>query len=466
MPDFPRYDSERSLTTQQPRAIRDDADIQDSAGKLTKQTTNSLATFQEGLVKYQQFTEKVQQDTALYNYKIGAMEISNQAVQDTNIQNESKYQKQLADLQKNSVKGISSERVKNGIAAELNYLNTVSAIGIRTEFMKKNVLHGQAVKTGELELAAQSGNVAAVESITKEAIKDNIWDELSAEEKRIKYTSKAKMNMFTQDYNIDISKTEENLAKNTYGFNMKELEAAHQILEKETKMIQMQNQNTLLTEYVNKQDIDISIVKDKMNKKQITPGFAEALIKKINNPKPDKVSRDVEFIALQNKSMKLMEKLDKASPNEILSHMTEIMQAHELGLVDKSDVDRAVKELNPLLDNQFKKMAIDVLEKSNPKTWQEHIQFWIDSNFTDKYSDKRNTIQARMYRKMLDASIAGKDLDAELVNVMNYELDLQLADNKAAPDRQFATNPENNQRIYSDDGGLTWFDSKTGKEVK
>jgi hypothetical protein len=141
--------------------------------------------------------------------------------------------------------------------------------------------------------------------------------------------------------------------------------------------------------------------------------------------------------------------------------MTEVMQAHESGYLGKDDVNRMIKELNPIMNDKFNKLSDEVLTKANPKTWQEHITFW-----TDEYAQDRPEIKARMYRRMLDASLEGKNLDNELAKVMEDEISLQLAENKAAPDRQFATNPQTNQRVYSDDGGLTWFDSKTGKEIK
>lgn len=231
MPDFPRYDSQRSLTTQQPRALRNDADIQDSAEGLTKKASNALGIAQEGIIKYQQFTEKVQQDTALFNFKAGAQEISNAAVQDGDITSEAKYQSLLNNLAKNSTKGISSERVKNGLAAELNYMQSVASVGIQSEFMKKNLLHGQALAQANLDSLAQTpGSELAIQNAVKEAINTGYWDEVEGYKKEKQALKDMRDNSFRQDLNTDIEAAKKNLEKNTYGFDSKELSLSQRIL--------------------------------------------------------------------------------------------------------------------------------------------------------------------------------------------------------------------------------------------
>ena len=71
-----------------------------------------------------------------------------------------------------------------------------------------------------------------------------------------------------------------------------------------------------------------------------------------------------------------------------------------------------------------------------------------------------------MYRKLIDGMGRGENGQVLLGKIIEEEIDIQLADNLNKPDRQYAVNAGNKKRIYSDDGGATWFDEKTGKEVK
>lgn len=463
MPDFPRANSERSLTTQQPLALRNDADVRDEASGKARVAGAAVDSLSKNVMDWNAAVETIQKDTALFNYKTGLQKISNDAVLDKDITAESKYQKQIQDLKKDVLGGVESNNLKARMASELNYMETVGAIGIQTEFRKKTVVHGQAIAISNLELLSQApGSEKAIKESIKSAETNGYWNEITSGKLERKYLGIMRMNEFTQDYNNSVKLAGERVASNYYKFSsMQEREAAQTILEKESKKVQMRNENNLLTAYLNKEDIDPTNVTEMMNKQNITPKFAESFVKKLENPMPDRISRDTEFIMLQNKSMALMNKGSKATTADILTHMAEVMQAHASGVLDKTDVNRMIKELNPVMDDQFEKLSDEAMAKANPKTWQEHISFW-----SDEYAQDRPEIKARMYRRMLDAAIAGKDLNNELTNVMDDEITLQLAENKAAPDRQFGTNPDTNQRIYSDDGGSTWFDEKTKKEIK
>ena len=214
MPEFPRYNSERSLTTKQPRAMHPGADIRNEAGALTKRAKGAVDDFSKTLMAWNKNVERVQTDTALYNYKMDLQEISNDAVNEQDITKLGDYQKRLAKLKEQVLGSVGSNHVKNQMAAELNYMESVGNVGLQKEFRQKVIIHDQARATGELDNAARTGNIYEVERITAKAVEDGTWNELEAEKRRIQYSSKARMSAFTADLNANPKQTKQNLKKN------------------------------------------------------------------------------------------------------------------------------------------------------------------------------------------------------------------------------------------------------------
>lgn len=358
MPDFPRADSQRALTTQQPRALRNDADIQDRAGKMTKQTTAALDTAQQGMMQWQTHVDKVQQDTALYNYKIGMQKISNDAVLDTDITAEAKYQKQVQDLKKDVLKGVSSEYVKNNMAAELNYMQTVGAIGIQSEFRKKTVLHGQAVAQANLDLLAQSpGNEEAIKKATKDAIKTGYWDEPTAYAKEKKALTDMRQNSFIQDLNEDPAKAQQALLKNTYGFSVEELESAGKIYERDLKVIQNQNEKDFIQQKLDgtlKEDV----IRDAIKKKKVDPQSGIAMIKDLNTVVQPQATQ-LDKVTAFNKLVAMRDSLKDKDPwfwtnstfSERAKYRAEVFDAHRKGLISTDEMEKDF--LSPEVSDKF-----------------------------------------------------------------------------------------------------------------
>lgn len=358
MAEFPRANSERALTTKQPLALRDDFVAEDSAGKLTKQTTNALSGVQDSMVKYQAFTEKVQQDTALYNYKTGAQEIANRAVEDTNIQNEGLYQKQLLELQKNSVKGISSERVKNGLSAEMNYMNTVASVGIQTEFRKKTLLHGQAVAQANLDTLAQTpGNESAIKSAVQDAVKTGYWDEVTGYSKEKSALKDMRKNGLIQLVNDDPAEAEKALVSNKPGFDVAELDNAWKIYDRELKSIQDQTEKEFMQMKLDK-TLNEDVIRIAIKKKKLDPQSGIAMIKDLNTvvqPKATALDKTAAF----NKLVAMRDALKDKDPwfwtdstfKERTKYRAEVYNAHSQGLISDDEMDKDF--LSPEISDKF-----------------------------------------------------------------------------------------------------------------
>ena len=459
MPEFPRYNSSGQMTTQKPQP---DAP-QDAEGAIQGQLAKTFQSAQESVVKWAESMDTIQSTVFKANAEAGIQDVLARYEADPKYNDISKYKEELSKLKSEVVTGFTTPRAGKQASFEYDHAARLANIKLDGIFKKKSIDAGQAASMRILDGISNTPTLDYKERITAELdtqINAGIFDRKDAYELERTQVKKAKKNMFIGDIASSPSLAEERLSKNEYEFDVREMSDAKGILENETNKIQMAQKNDLLTAYLNGEDISPIAVKKLMNEKKIDPTFASSLLEKIENPKPDKLSRDVAFIELQNKGTELLAKGNKATAGDISKYMTEIMQNHVAGILDKDDVDRMIKNFNPIMQDKFEKVAEEVLSKSNPKTFMQKITFW-----SDEYATKKPEIKARMYRKMLDSMIAGKKPDKALAQIIDDELNIQLADNVAKPDRQFATNPETNQRIYSDDGAI-WFDEKTGKEIK
>lgn len=169
MPDFPRAHSERALTTKQPRALRNDADVRNEAGERAKVAGLATKNLTNDLVKWNTYVEGVQEDTALFNYKTGVQDIAAERAVDNDISgaSETYYQQKMKDLRQNVLTGIDSDRVKKGMAPQLDYMETVGNIGLQSDLRKKVVLADHALTMKFIDNEIQHPTDDSLENIKK-----------------------------------------------------------------------------------------------------------------------------------------------------------------------------------------------------------------------------------------------------------------------------------------------------------
>lgn len=301
MPEFPRHSSQRSLTTQQPRAFRQDADIRSDAADRSKIAGKAIADVTDTMTKWNAAVEKVQYDTAMYNFKSGLQEISNEVVLDPDITAEATYQKKMQDLRKSVTKGIGNTGLVNRMTPELNYLENMGSLGIQQEFRKKTIIHGQKIKLDELSLVAQNPTADGpeqIKAIVDDAVKSGYWDEVKGRQLQKQYTDDLRENMFIQDLNADPATTEKNLMKNNYGFDVDELENAGKIYERELKVIQNQTEENLIEMYVNN-TLTEDTIREQLRLGKVSASFAKTQIKALNTVTIPKVEA-LESVTQQN----------------------------------------------------------------------------------------------------------------------------------------------------------------------
>ena len=347
MPEFPRAHSDRALTTRQPRAFRDDADIQDQAGKRTKIASNAVAQVTETANKWNQAVEKIQTDTAMYNFKVGLQEIANEAVNENDIAAESRYQKKVQDLKKEVVGGINNPGLVNRMGPELDYMVNMGSLGIQKTFRDKTVIHGQKVKTQEMALAAQTGDIDGIAALAKDGVSSGYWNELEAYKLETKYKKEARENMFIQDLNDNPAEAEKALARNAYGFDVEELDNAGKVFERQLNVIQNQTAEEFMQMKLDGTLKDEDLIRQAVAIKKLDPKVGIAMIKDLNTvvaPKATALDKTTEFnkLVAMRDALKSKESawlgLGNADWEQRANYRAAVFNAHASGLITDAEM--------------------------------------------------------------------------------------------------------------------------------
>lgn len=350
MPEFPRHHSERTPTTAQPRALRKDADVRDEARHRTRAAVSGIAEITDATLKWNAAVEKIQADTARHNFKLGIHEISNQAVQDTDITAEPIYQKKIQDLRKQVTDGLGNPSLAKRMGAELDYMANMGSLGIQSTFRKKTIIHGQKVKMDELNMIAQNpteNSAVEIKAVIADAVKAGYWDEVQGYKYEQRYLAQMRQNMFIQDLNEDPAQAQKNMLKNTYGFTIEELNDAGKIFERELKVIQNQTEiegmqmkldGTLTEDWL----------RDQMKIKKLGAKAGIAMIKDLNTivaPKATALDKTAEFNRLVAMRTALKKKenvflgFGDASFDERTEYRAAVFDAHRKGLITDSEME-------------------------------------------------------------------------------------------------------------------------------
>lgn len=361
MPEFPRHDSSRSLTTDQPRAFRDDADIRTDAAANNKIASNAIDSVTDTTMKWNAAVEQVQTDTMMYNMKLGVQEAANAAAEDPNLDSEQTYLKKVQDLRKQVTKGVSIS-VANRAAAELDYVAAMGTVGIQSEYRKKTIIHGQAVSMGELTLITNSAidpkaGAAAIKLEVDKAVKSGYWNEVEALNKQAYYNKEMKQNIFIKDINADPAKAEQNLLQNSYDFDVQELENAGKVYERELKVIRNQTEE-LLIDMKSAGTLTEDVIKEQRRIGKIDANFANAQLedmRKVTIPKVTALESIKQANILATKYNALKDKewgWKNASFEERTQFRADVYKAHAKGWID-DDL------MNAYLDKKKDKLRSD-----------------------------------------------------------------------------------------------------------
>jgi len=150
MPEFPRAHSSASLTTQKPRADRNDADYRSDAAVRSKQDASFLASVKDTTVKWNDAVVTSQVNAFKAQKGIFMADVKSRAQLDPDQNNANKYIKEIDDYNKRAFNGM-SEQAKLAAGAELFVDSEVAKIQINGVFQKKVIVEGVKNLTTSIE---------------------------------------------------------------------------------------------------------------------------------------------------------------------------------------------------------------------------------------------------------------------------------------------------------------------------
>ena len=244
MPVFPRAHSDRALTTKQPRALDQKADIRTDAADRTKVATDALSDMTAATQKWQQHIDKLQKDTALYNYKVGAQEISNEAVLNQDLSKRGEYFKRIENLKKEVTKGLPAG-VVNSMTPELDYYSNMTTLGVEHEFRTKEIYAGIAIGTADIQFQVNNPTPESEKLIAKRAermVKEDLINEKEAYKLIADATDDVRFNRFLMEYREDPVAAEKKFNSKEYAMTITTREKAFSKL-KELKRLYREAEN-------------------------------------------------------------------------------------------------------------------------------------------------------------------------------------------------------------------------------
>jgi len=192
----------------------------------------------------------------------------------------------------------------------------------------------------------------------------------------------------------------------------------------------------------------VTMMNSENPEEKISPRFAKAVIENIRSAKKYKKSNKVNttFNKLAGDILDPKNKKEDEIRNELLSK-------NAVGELDDSDFQT--------LYTFFTGVKKDTVDKAMPKkTWMERLF----NNGKDK--GLRQEVITGMFKQYMQKVNNGDDPAKAVSEIINTHLDNHLAEEAKKPNRQYATNPQTKQRIYSEDNGTTWYDEKTKELIK
>lgn len=130
-------------------------------------------------------------------------------------------------------------------------------------------------------------------------------------------------------------------------------------------------------------------------------------------------------------------------------------------LLNKNAVGELSNDDFKTLNTFFQSINKEAVDKAMPK------KTWLERLFNNgKDAGIRQEIITDMYKQYMNKVSTGEDPGKAVSEIISMHLNQHLTEQAKTPNRQYANNPQTKQRAYSDDGGVTWHDEKTGNLIK
>lgn len=436
-----------------------------------KGVVNSIENAEDTLIKVRDFRQQTEANNLTFER---LSEIKSRADQDIDFDS-TKYETEIDKLGQEAAKTISGQLAKDEFMAGFQKQAIAAKWGIKNEFRARELksidasIDYQAQQIidsyGGMNDAEKMTSVANYRKSLENGVSVGIYNKATADAKYAKFQKDVVEGKVEYDIldNPDYALGELQKGKEGEYATLPDNKRVDFIKQAETRIEKIKNQQEeAIAIAVNQREadlIDLKIngtltepqVKKERDQGNISAKFADAMIGALRNPRVDKK------VAAQ-------EKKNNTAFNKIALDMVDITKK-------PGDIRNELLRKNAvgeLTDNDFQVLytfnqAItkEAIDKAMPKkTWLQRLF----NNSKDK--GIRQEIIADMFKQYMQRIAQGDDPGKAVSEITSTYLDQHLADEAKKPDRSYAINPQNKQRIYSEDGGATWHNEKTGELVK
>lgn len=254
-----------------------------------------------------------------------------------------------------------------------------------------------------------------------ENVKNGVYKHLNPDDK-ITLVKAAKSSWFLTDLNSDPAQTEKNLIGNIYGFSIAEKETAQKVYNQEVQAIQKNNEDALTTMIVNGQDVPDELVRDKVNRKLISPKFGETILKK----EPLVAARAIDekilrFNSLVERSSSITEKrvgnlfgIIKPSFKDLSELRADILLAAKDGYITESE-SKTLLKLTSDSFNAHKPFDNAV------STLASHSKMYANSK-------AQAEVKASMYSQLFDMIQEGKDPNVAVAEIIKRQIQQEVTE--------------------------------------
>ncbi len=457
MPSFPRYNSRASITTERPGPLATGAAERTEA--IIKPVQDVLTIGQ----KLSEAQDTIQFTTAKDNYEVGLADIVSRAEQDPDYNSFPKYVEEMKKLKEKNLRGFNSKLNENKAALDFDTDNQLAAIKLQNVYRKKQIEVGQ-VKLQEGINALTLKNDPKAEADIRGLIDLNVKSGIITPEDGTKLFNRAMETTIEQDILANPEYALQKLQKGDSGAYKsispdKRIDLIKQAEERINKVNRQREEAiAIATNQREAELIDAKIsgslneiqVKQEREAGNISAQFADAMINALRSPKTVGAKTDDRVF---NKIAEDIVNIKDKKPSDIRNILLAKNASGELN-------DEDFKTLYTF-NEQVQGKEID--KALNKKAFFQRLMTW---DWSPEVNQSREEVVANMFKQYMAKVNAGEDPATAVSEITSQQLDAHLAEQRKYPNRQYGVNQETKQRIYSDDGGNTWHDEKTGALVQ
>lgn len=489
MPRIPIYNNQASIqirkVTEEAPAIRIPAESFTHEARAMSQLGVTISAIAEDIIKVKADQEYAK--AKIEGYKT-LSQIEVEASQDDDFQNfEPKYTKRIKDVQETILKTIRSPQAKQAFQQDFELKSTYSFYDIMTNGRKRFIDYDKDLMTQEIVTTKQRYFSASTPG-EKQNAKDELAQIFSrrAENKILNKAEAA--NLYQKEMaSLDEGQAEHDILSNS-AYALGELQKGKQgaykelvqdkridlIRQAESRIEKIKNQQEeAIAIAVNQKEadlIDMKIagtlteqqVKTERQLGTINAKFADVMINALRSPKvykPTALEGIIKFNELveRNAAMARKEKswlnMGKVPFEDIAKFRADTINANARGYI--SD-----KQMTDLLSETSKTFYRDPI-------FQNALDQLAAQSKLYATSEVQARVKAEMYGNLTTKVIAGKEPRDAVTEVIKERLNVELGEAVKVVEegnRIFAN--KGKQRIYSEDGGMTWHDEATGEEIE